>query len=485
MPDDRKRAVEEQLRETEAKYQALVEQIPAILYVDLPDEKDTTVYVSPQIEQILGLTPEDWIKDSANLWTKNLHPDDRNRVLEDYSKFLRTGQPEVQEYRMIRPDGRVVWIHDRSTIVRDEDGNALLVQGVMFDVTEQKEAGAIIGRQIELLKKVDAIGRDFTDLVLQGAGLKQILQRLSDIVGNPVVLEDTAHQLLEYSAYTNSVDDVLAAWDRHSRAGHDEAARGVAQLHEGDPPCAWIPVWLRNDIWGRVHVLEIDRPLDDVDVLALDRAAAAVGLALYSERHTAHLADHARGALISDIWEGRYGSAQEVIRRSRGLGAELEGRRLATVVVEPRDLSEFTARAGQGEGERQRLRAGIVRETRAAMSEARMTGLSAIVGDRVLAIVAYSDGPDSVDKVADLACRRIAEELDGLEVVVGVSAEADLDSLRRAFEQAAEAASFGVRTSRGPGVHHFGDLGVHHLLLHLSEGPELARFVEAELKPLL
>lgn len=479
---DPTRNVEEELRAAEAKYQALVEQIPAILYIDLPDEKDSTVYVSPQIEEILGISPDVWINDPGNLWVEQLHPDDRARVIDDYEAFLSTGKQQIHDYRMVRPDGRVVWIHDRSTIVRDEQGAPLLIQGVMFDVTAQKEAESVAARQVDILKKVDAIGREFTDLVLRGAGLKQILQALSGIVENPVVLEDAAHQLVEFAAHSGSVEDVLAAWEQHSRSGHDEDARGVVHYQTGDPPCAWIPIWLRDQLWGRVHVVELDRPTDDIDHLALDRAAAAVGLALYSERHTAHVADHARGALISDIWQGRYGSAQEVLHRARGLGTELEGRVLTAMVVEPRDL-------GSDESDRQRLRAGVLRETRAAITEAGLSGLSAIVGDRVLSVVgsdAKKRDASSVDKAADQACQRIAGRL-AVNAVVGLSNDAAYDSLKRAMEEASEAAGFGIRTGTGTGagVYHFGDLGVHHLLVRLSEGPELARFVESELGPLL
>jgi purine catabolism regulator len=227
-------------------------------------------------------------------------------------------------------------------------------------------------------------------------------------------------------------------------------------------------------------VIEIDRPTDDIDHLALDRAAAAVGLSLYSERHTEHVADHARGALISDIWQGRYGSAQEVLLRARGLGTELEGRVLVAIVVEPRDL-------GNDEGERQRLRAGVLRETREAVATAGLSGLSAIVGDRVLAVVgseAKKRDASAVDKAADQASRHVADRL-GVDVIIGLSNDAAYDSLKRAMEEASEAAAFGIRTGTGAGVHHFGELGVHHLLVRLSEGPELARFVESELGPLL
>lgn len=130
---------EAQLFEAEAKYRALVEQIPAVLYIDPPDVHGTTLYVSPQIETILGVTQEAYLAD-PEMWLKLTHPDDLQQVEDDYQSFLETGSPEATDYRMVRPDGRIVWIHDRSIILRDESGAPFLTQGVMFDVTAQKEA---------------------------------------------------------------------------------------------------------------------------------------------------------------------------------------------------------------------------------------------------------------------------------------------------------------------------------------------------------
>lgn len=125
--------------EAEAKYTALVEQLPAAIYIDAPDESGPTYYVSPQIRDLLGVQPGDWIG-RPDLWTELVHPDDRERMLRDYRSFLETGQPEAGDYRYVRPDGTVVWIHDRSKLIRGPDGRPLFVQGVMFDITAQKEA---------------------------------------------------------------------------------------------------------------------------------------------------------------------------------------------------------------------------------------------------------------------------------------------------------------------------------------------------------
>ncbi len=128
-----------ELREAIAKYRALVEQIPAIVYVDVVDETMTTSYVSPQIEPLLGVTPEEYIA-QPDLWYQLLHPDDRERALETYLEGRRSGEPFTFEYRLIARDGRVVWFRDSAAVVLDADGNPAFIHGVMLDVTEQKQA---------------------------------------------------------------------------------------------------------------------------------------------------------------------------------------------------------------------------------------------------------------------------------------------------------------------------------------------------------
>jgi diguanylate cyclase (GGDEF)-like protein/PAS domain S-box-containing protein len=135
---DRKEA-ETRLREAETHFQTLVEHIPAMLYIDPPDDADKSLYVSPQIEEILGVSAKEYI-DNPSFWHDHLHPEDRERAEAEFTQFLETGEPESTNYRLIRPDGKVVWVHDRASIIRDDEGTATAIQGAMFDVTEQREA---------------------------------------------------------------------------------------------------------------------------------------------------------------------------------------------------------------------------------------------------------------------------------------------------------------------------------------------------------
>ncbi len=126
------------LRESEAKYRTLIEQLPAVTYIAALDEQSSTLYQSPQIEQIVGFTAEEWTSD-PDRWAKQLHPDDRERVLAELAHSHATGEPFRSEYRLIARDGRVVWVRDEAAIVQDEVGSPLVLQGVLFDITRRKQ----------------------------------------------------------------------------------------------------------------------------------------------------------------------------------------------------------------------------------------------------------------------------------------------------------------------------------------------------------
>ena len=125
--------------EAEAKYDALMRQLPAAIYVYSPELDGPTFNMSPYIEELLGVPPEVFTQDDE-VWDRLIHPEDRDRARIEYEWFLKTGQPEAGEYRYVRPDGRIVWVRDHSSMIRDEQGKPLFIQGVMTDITPTKEA---------------------------------------------------------------------------------------------------------------------------------------------------------------------------------------------------------------------------------------------------------------------------------------------------------------------------------------------------------
>jgi PAS domain S-box-containing protein len=135
----RRKRAEEKLHKAEAKYRTLVEQIPAITYIAAIDKASTTLYISPQMETIIGFSPEEYRAD-PDIWRKQLHPDDRQRVLAEVQRTHETGETLSCEYRMITRDGRVVWLRDEALIVTNDNGEPLFLQGVMVDVTERRKS---------------------------------------------------------------------------------------------------------------------------------------------------------------------------------------------------------------------------------------------------------------------------------------------------------------------------------------------------------
>jgi PAS domain S-box-containing protein len=130
---------EEALRAAEERFRTLVEQLPAITYIAALDAASSTLYTSPQIETMLGFSQAEWMADH-DLWRRQIHPDDYDRVMADIEHSQASGIPVPSEYRMLTRDGRAKWFRDQAVIVQNADGQSLFMQGIMFDITERKQA---------------------------------------------------------------------------------------------------------------------------------------------------------------------------------------------------------------------------------------------------------------------------------------------------------------------------------------------------------
>jgi diguanylate cyclase (GGDEF)-like protein/PAS domain S-box-containing protein len=134
------------LQRIESTYGPLAEGVPSVAYVYEPGLNGQCLYISPSIERVLGYTQENWIEDGG-LWDRLLHPDDADRVITNEAECASSGEALVQEYRIRRADGRVVWIRDEMTVVRGAEGEASpLFFGVFLDVSERKRMEAELER---------------------------------------------------------------------------------------------------------------------------------------------------------------------------------------------------------------------------------------------------------------------------------------------------------------------------------------------------
>jgi PAS domain S-box-containing protein len=144
--------------ETEDKYRTLLERTPAIVYtfgVSGGLRTFAELYVSPQIEQVLGFSHAEWIADPT-FWIDRLHPEDRDRVLTEVSRCIEMGEPIKMEYRMLAKDGSVVWLHDEARVLtRDADDHVTQFQGVRIDITERMDVEDERQRTIDQLRQID------------------------------------------------------------------------------------------------------------------------------------------------------------------------------------------------------------------------------------------------------------------------------------------------------------------------------------------
>jgi diguanylate cyclase (GGDEF)-like protein/PAS domain S-box-containing protein len=137
-PEKRVNEFLDQISEGGEDYRRLVERLPAIVYAADLGETGRWRYVSPQIEDILGYTPEEWLADPT-LWSRSLHPEDRERAIsQETHRTTGNPNPPPLDYRMVTRDGRVVWILDEAVLEPDELGVPVW-HGVLYDITERKK----------------------------------------------------------------------------------------------------------------------------------------------------------------------------------------------------------------------------------------------------------------------------------------------------------------------------------------------------------
>ena len=127
-----------ELQSTLTQYRSLIERLPAVTYLD-DLETGETQYVSPQIMDLFGISPDEW-KASPDAWLRTVHPDDRERAGAAFSEAMEAGLPFHAEYRVISPDGTVRWVLDRTVILPRVAGQPVLTQGMIFDITDRKNA---------------------------------------------------------------------------------------------------------------------------------------------------------------------------------------------------------------------------------------------------------------------------------------------------------------------------------------------------------
>ncbi len=304
------------LQESRFKYRTLVEQLPAVTYTASIDAASTTLFVSPQVERMIGYTQDEYQADS-DIWRRRLHPGDRDRVLDEVHQAHVSGAVFQSEYRMIHRDGRVVWFRDEATVVRDDEGEAISLQGVMFDITDYKQAlDDICSRDAVLEARNHTVARFLTSCEWSTA-VDEILARLGVAadVSRTYVFENFTgpdNELWTRQSHEWVASGIEAQADNPALKGipwagagmdrwadlmkRGEIVQGLVRDFPGSERAILepqeilsilaIPVYVRDEWWGFVGFDECrrERSWGALETDALQAAVHLLGLAIEQQR---------------------------------------------------------------------------------------------------------------------------------------------------------------------------------------------------------
>ncbi|MBS1884579.1 MAG: PucR family transcriptional regulator ligand-binding domain-containing protein [Actinobacteria bacterium] len=353
---------------------------------------------------------------------------------------------------------------------------ATLDEEVPFARVTRRAHAELVNYAHAALERAILIDEALGTLILEGGSLTAVLELLAERLNNPVVLEDGAHRVVSFGRGAGRIAPILRSWRDHSRHGHnlDPDSSAVVNLSTGEGRCMWSAIHVRGENRGRLHILEVDSPLDDVARLALTRASSSIALFLMAERDK-ELSGAAETSLLGGLTaEGDF-SPQEFISRAAGLGVELDGDLVMVVAGPAEEGADGEATVSTEVTDRQ------VAALRGALRKLKWPSLvGAIGGVPAAALTAPAEGEES--RFEELAARLEGGALDGAHL--GVSRKYRPSQLPQALPEAEAAYLLGPRLGR-ESIHYFEDLVLLRLLAPLSNGPTLANFAEAELAPLI
>lgn len=194
--------IEEKLRIAENRYRNLVERIPAVVYVAEPGKNGKWHYISPQITVLTGYTPQEWI-DDQQFWYNNMHPEDRNTIMERENLALKAGGMPRLEYRLKTKDEHYLWIYDEGLFFIDAE-NQLLVQGFMVDITARKMAEEELKKRITDLDAVRGVSEALiakTDLKNLIAHTGEQIKATFSVSSLFIALLDTTSNMIHFPYY--------------------------------------------------------------------------------------------------------------------------------------------------------------------------------------------------------------------------------------------------------------------------------------------
>ncbi len=189
-----RREAERAIRESEARYRLLAENVTDVISSSAPD--GSFVYISPSIENLIGRTPEEMIQMGSYF---NIHPEDRDKVAAVVERLLEGDKYGLVEYRVRHKDGHYVWVESTSRLIRDAaTGEPQEIITVSRDISERKRAEESLRAYSERVQIMYEIDKAILAAQSPDAIARAVLDRLWQLVG----CDQSAVIIFDYEAET-------------------------------------------------------------------------------------------------------------------------------------------------------------------------------------------------------------------------------------------------------------------------------------------
>ncbi len=315
-----RRREKEALRDSEERLRQMAESITEVFWMSSP-EKDRMIYISPAYETIWGRTRES-LYEQPLTWLESIHPDDRKRVVAAALEKQARGEYD-EEYRIVRGDGAVRWIHDRAFPVRNARGEVYRIAGVAVDVTDRKAREEEI-RQANMNREMDRLKSEFVsrvshDLRTPLTSIKGSIDNLKDGIAGPLSGKQTEY----LGRMARSSDELLHLVNNLLDLSGMETGKLVLA------PAMFVLYDLVERIVGRFETLATRKDVT-IDLEKFDGESQIFGDVDRLEQVIHHLVDNAvkftiRGGRVT-VALRRTGRFIETSIRDTGIGIPLEER---------------------------------------------------------------------------------------------------------------------------------------------------------------
>jgi PAS domain S-box-containing protein len=211
-----RREAQRDLQESEARLRMLAENLEEVFWMTTADGEEF-VYINPAFEEIWGVDRERLYEDPM-AFLDAVHPEDRERIRERFEALPE--QPFDEEYRVVRPNGEVRWMHSRGAVVNDESIEMTRIVGTGQDITERKEREQELERALDLLNKTERIADVGGWEVVPGAEEVFWSDHLFDILGVPYTEQPSLEEALDIyyteedaTVVENALEDAIETGD--------------------------------------------------------------------------------------------------------------------------------------------------------------------------------------------------------------------------------------------------------------------------------